>query len=65
MISFSFFQITASGSRSLHVRPGFCKFKAHGVASAAIGIEPFVLMQPWPEEESQLKVTIGPFQLTV
>lgn len=37
----------------------------HMALSNAVWIGPTILMQPWPEEESRLKVTIRPFQSTV
>ncbi len=37
----------------------------HMALSNAISIGPITLLQPWPEEESRLKVTLRPFQLTV
>ncbi len=37
----------------------------HMEISNAVWIDPLTLMQPWPEEESRLKVTIRPFELPV
>ena len=37
----------------------------HMELTCAIWIDPVTLMQPWPEEESRLKVTVRPFQLPV
>ena len=37
----------------------------HMEISNAVWIDPITLMQPWPDEESRLKVTIRPFELAV
>lgn len=37
----------------------------HMAITNAIWIDPSTILQPWPEEESRLKVTIRPFQLPV
>lgn len=34
----------------------------HMELSNAVWISPVTFMQPWPQEESRLKVTIRPFQ---
>ncbi len=37
----------------------------HMELTLTVWIDPQALMQPWPEEESRLKVTISPFQIWV
>jgi len=37
----------------------------HMALTTALWIDPIALLQPWPEEESRLKVTVRPFELPV
>jgi len=37
----------------------------HMELTSAIWIDPLKLLQPWPEEQNRLEVTIRPFQPTV
>lgn len=37
----------------------------HMALTNALWIDPSTILQPWPEEESRLKVTIRPFELPV
>ena len=37
----------------------------HMELTSTVWIDPLALMQPWPEEESRLKVAIRPFQIWV